>query len=463
MGQSARILVVDDDRVQLDALAAILDHAGYANVVCTTDSSEVLGLCAETSPDLVMLDLDMPDPDGFQVMEMLRPWIEGRSFPVVALADNGSSEVRRRAIAAGAQELVSKPPDPETMLLRIRNMLELRFLRRELRRHSLLLEQEVENRALDDRKARLEILQRLAVAAEFRDDESGEHGERVGRTSALIGQGLGFPQDQVEMLRFAAPLHDIGKLARARRRPAQEREKLTSEEFELVKRHVTIGRMLLGGTDLPILRMAEQIAVYHHEWWDGTGYAERLAGEKIPLVARIVAVADAFDALTHERPFKGALAAGEALEEIPPRPAGSSTRRSCARSSASTTSRCSSVERFRSGLALGDRSSGGPATLSVRRAGSPDRPHAARADLLDLLVPARDRGRVHEDRPAVEGLEGEWPALVGHERLEHLLAALADPERLVATDELDHRRHGRFFAGAAPTPAAEVFYGGKMP
>jgi putative two-component system response regulator len=314
-GQSARILLVDDDRAQLDALASILDHAGYANVVSTTDSSEVLGLCAETSPDLVMLDLDMPQPDGFAVMEMLKPWIEGRSFPVVALADNGSSEVRRRAVAAGAQELVSKPPDPETVLLRIRNMLELRFLRRELRRHTLLLEQEVETRALDDRKARLEILQRLAVAAEFRDDESGEHGERVGRTSALIGQGLGFPQDQVEMLRFAAPLHDIGKLA-VPDAVLRKRAELTSEEFELVKRHVTIGRMLLGGTDLPILRMAEQIAVYHHEWWDGTGYAERLAGEKIPLVARIVAVADAFDALTHERPFKGALAPKEALEEI---------------------------------------------------------------------------------------------------------------------------------------------------
>jgi putative two-component system response regulator len=315
MGDSARILVVDDDRSQLDALGSILDRAGYANVTATTESAQVLGLCAETSPDLLILDLDMPQPDGFEVMEMLRPWIEGRSFPVVAMTSNGDPDLHRRAIAAGARELVSKPPDPETMLLRIRNMLELRFLRRELRRQNLLLEQEVESRARDDRKARFEILQRLAIAAEYRDDESGEHGERVGRTSALIAEGIGLTEEQVELIRFAAPLHDIGKLG-VPDAVLQKRDLLTSDEFELVKRHVAIGRMLLGGTDLPILRTAEEIAVYHHEWWDGTGYAEGLRGEDIPIAARIVALADSFEALTHERPFKGALSAAEALREI---------------------------------------------------------------------------------------------------------------------------------------------------
>jgi putative two-component system response regulator len=314
MGESARILVVDDDRSELDSLAAILDHAGYANVTCTTDSAQVLGLCAETAPDLLMLDLDMPHPDGFEVMEMLRPWIEGRSFPVVALAD-ADADVRRRAIAAGARELVTKPPDPETMLLRIRNMLELRFVRRELRRQNLLLEQEVETRTQDHKKARFEILKRLAVAAEYRDDESGEHGDRVGRTSALIAQRLGVTEGEIEMIRFAAPLHDIGKLG-VPDAVLQKRAELTTEEFDLVKRHVTTGRLLLGGTDLPILQMAEQIAVFHHEWWDGSGYAEGLAGEEIPIAARIVALADSFDALTHERPFKGALGPAEALEEI---------------------------------------------------------------------------------------------------------------------------------------------------
>jgi cyclic di-GMP phosphodiesterase len=313
--QSARIIVVDDDRHQLEALTEILDHAGYANVTATTDSSQVLGLCAETSPDLLLLDLEMPDPDGLAVMEMLRPWIEGRSFPVLALTSNGDTSLSQRAIAAGAQELVSKPADPETVLLRIRNMLELRFLRRELRRHSLLMEKEVQTQMQDQKKQRLEILHRLAVAAEYRDDESGEHGERVGRTSALIAQQLGMPRDHVELIRFAAPLHDIGKLG-VPDAVLRKREELTTEEFELVKRHVTIGKLLLGGTDLPILRLAEEIAVYHHEWWDGTGYAEHLAGDEIPVEARIVAVADAFDALTHERPFKGALSARDALDEI---------------------------------------------------------------------------------------------------------------------------------------------------
>jgi putative two-component system response regulator len=315
MGKDARILIVDDERSELGSLTGMLERAGYANVSGTTDSSQVLGLCAETSPDLLLLDLEMPQPDGFEVMEMLRPWIEGRSFPVVALADDADHATRERAIAAGARELVAKPPRQAEVLLRIENMLELRFLQRELRRQNLLLEHEVESRTRDDRKARLEILQRLAVAAEYRDDETGEHGERVGHMSALIAQGLGFPRDQIETIRFAAPLHDIGKLG-VPETVLHKREGLSKDEFEVMKRHVTIGRLLLGGTDLAILQMAEQIAASHHEWWDGSGYVAGLKGKEIPLVGRIVAVADVFDAITHERPFKHALAVEEALEEI---------------------------------------------------------------------------------------------------------------------------------------------------
>ena len=315
MVQNARILIVDDDHAETEALSSMLGDAGYGEVTTVTDSSLALGTCAETLPDLLLLDLHMPDPDGLELLGQLKPWIRGSSLSIVVLASEISGEERERAVAAGAKEFLSKPLEPAEALLRIRNLLEIRFLQRELRRQNLLLDKEVETRTQDHRKARFEILQRLAVAAEYRDDATGEHGERLGHMSALIAQGLGFPREQVELIRFAAPVHDIGKLG-VPESVLQKPSQLTADEYEVMKRHVSIGRLLLGGTDIPILQMAEEIAISHHEWWDGSGYPDGLRGEQIPITGRIVAVADSFDALTHDRPFKPARSADEAVAEI---------------------------------------------------------------------------------------------------------------------------------------------------
>lgn len=177
-----------------------------------------------------------------------------------------------------------------------------------------ILEHRVKARTADLEEAQLEILERLALAAEFRDDETGQHTQRVGRTAAILARALDLPSEQVKLIQGGAPLHDMGKLGipdEILRKPG----KLTAQEFEIMKTHTTIGAQILSGSRFPILQMAEEIALTHHERWDGTGYAG-LAGERIPLSGRIVAIADVFDALTNDRVYRKAMPLEEALAEI---------------------------------------------------------------------------------------------------------------------------------------------------
>lgn len=177
-----------------------------------------------------------------------------------------------------------------------------------------ILEHRVKARTADLEEAQLEILERLALAAEFRDDETGQHTQRVGRTAAILARALDLPSEQVKLIQGGAPLHDMGKLGipdEILRKPG----KLTVEEFEVMKTHTTIGAQILSGSRFPILQKAEEIALTHHERWDGAGYAG-LAGERIPLSGRIVALADVFDALTNDRVYRKAMPLEEALAEI---------------------------------------------------------------------------------------------------------------------------------------------------
>jgi putative two-component system response regulator len=313
--KKAKILIVDDQEQNVILLEGMLRQEGYTNLTSTNESSRVASLCWRTNFDLVLLDLHMPDPDGFEVMKMLAPWTENRWLPILVLTADATPEVRDRALAVGAKDFVTKPFQRNEVLLRIRNLLEVRFLHLELRGESLALEQRVHEQTQDLNEARLEVLERLAVAAEYRDDETGEHTRRVGRTSALIARALGLGDNRVELIRQAAPLHDVGKIGVSDRillKPG----KLTTEEFTLMKTHVTIGGSILSRSRSLLLQMAEQIACTHHEWWDGSGYMCGLRGTAIPIVGRIVAVADVFDALTHERPYKEAWPLERAVAEI---------------------------------------------------------------------------------------------------------------------------------------------------
>jgi putative two-component system response regulator len=313
--KQARILIADDEEANVVLLERMLAQAGHTNVFSTTASSQVVRLCAEASPDLLLLDLHMPDPDGLAIMKLLQPLEEARWFPVLVLTADITQEAKLEALANGAKDFVTKPFDRAEVMLRIRNLLEMRFLQLESEKQNLLLEQRVHERTRDLSDARVEALERLAIAAEYRDDATGEHTRRVGRTSAMLAEALGLGEEQVDLIRLAAPLHDIGKIGIPDRILLKD-DRLTHEEFEVMTRHVNIGRFILSGSQSPLLQMAEEIAFTHHEWWDGTGYLAGLEGEAIPISGRIVAIADVFDALTHERPYKRVWEVDEALVEI---------------------------------------------------------------------------------------------------------------------------------------------------
>ena len=251
-----------------------------------------------------------------------------------------TEEAKRRALTLGARDFLTKPIDRVELVLRVRNLLHVQHLEDCLREHNANLEAEVAARTQDLDRARLEILDRLALAAEYRDDDTQRHAWRIGHSSGLIAAGLGLDQEQVELIGRAAPLHDIGKLGVSDAillKPGP----LTEEEFEHVKCHPAVGAGILADSSSALLQMAELIAVTHHERWDGGGYPKGLAGEEIPLPGRITAVADVFDALTHSRPYKRRGARTEALAVISEGPGSSSTRPWSRPSCDSTTTRLS--------------------------------------------------------------------------------------------------------------------------
>jgi putative two-component system response regulator len=311
-----RIVAVDDHEPNVLLLQRILERDGYTQVQVTTDPSRIVGMCVESAPDLVLLDLHMPQVDGFELMQRLATLIDaGSDVPFLVLTADTTEETRRRALSVGARDFLTKPFDHTELLLRVRNLLQVKQLQDRLREKNTNLEAEVAERTRDLDQARLEVIERLARATEYRDDETQEHAWRIGRICALLALELGRPDHEVQLIRRAAPLHDIGKIAipdAILLKPG----KLSDDEFDVIKTHTPIGGAILSGSPSALLRLAEQIALTHHERWDGRGYPAGLVGERIPLAGRIAAVADVFDALTHQRPYKQAWPVDKAVDEI---------------------------------------------------------------------------------------------------------------------------------------------------
>jgi len=312
---AARILIVDDQPSNVLLLECILQEEDYSAYRSITDSRQVLSVFLEYRPDLVLLDLQMPFLDGFEVMKQLRAHIPPEAFlPILVLTADITPEAKRDALAGGAMDFLTKPFDAAEVILRIRNLLQTRALHLQLQSQNQLLEQKVRERTAELEAAQNEILERLALAAEYRDDDTGGHTKRVGQMAAQIAQALGLPKAEVELIGRAALLHDVGKIAipdSILLKPG----KLSPEEFSHMQTHTSLGAKMLSGGQFALLQRAEEIAFTHHERWDGTGYLG-LHGDAIPIAGRIVAVADVFDALTNERPYKEAWPYNEAIEEI---------------------------------------------------------------------------------------------------------------------------------------------------
>ena len=303
-----KILIVDDEKANVRLLELILQQAGYTNVYSTTDARQSLALFRSIQPDLVLLDLAMPYMDGFAVICQLHEEMPDHAVPILILTADATLNSRHKALQEGARDFLTKPLDEIEVMIRINNLLEIRF-------HHVLMETRVLERTQELEKSQLETLQRLALAAEYRDDDTGLHTKRVGVTAGCIAKVLGLSAERVDLITRVAPLHDVGKIGiidAILLKPG----KLTDDEFTTMQQHTVIGAKMLSGSTSPWLQLAEEIALSHHERWDGQGYPQKLAGNDIPLEGRIVAVADVFDALTHERPYKKAWTPKEAVAEI---------------------------------------------------------------------------------------------------------------------------------------------------
>ncbi len=299
-------MVIDDDPMSVAIMEEMLEERGFNTVTSITDPRLAVEKYAAFTPDLVLLDLNMPHLDGFAVMERLKK-IDNH-LPILVLTADDDRKARVKALTNGAKDYICKPFDEAETFTRICNMLEVRLLNNKL-------EEKVNERTRELHDTRLDIIRRLSLAAEYRDDDTGEHIVRMSRMCARLGKKVGLSDEEVDTLLSASPMHDVGKIGISDNlllKPA----KLTFEEFEIMKTHTTIGGHILGGSDVPLLVMARDIAMTHHEKWDGSGYPAGLKGEGIPLVGRITAICDVYDALTSERPYKKPWSVADSLEEI---------------------------------------------------------------------------------------------------------------------------------------------------
>jgi putative two-component system response regulator len=310
----ARILIIANQDADIRSLRSIFKRAAKATVRSTIDPRKARARFEEFRPDLLILDLQIPDRDPADVMEALRPLISPNTyFPVLGFTTDGPPEAKHRALLAGVRDFLTKPFEATEVVARVKNLLGARQHFAITQDRHAGLETAPGERLREHDEGQIDLLARLAAVAEFRDDLTGQHPQRVGEHAAVLAWALGLPESEAELIRRAAPLHDIGKIAVSDRillKPTG----LTREEFEEMRTHTVVGARLLSGSRLPVLKMAEQIALTHHENWDGTGYPLRLRGQAIPLVGRIVAVADAYDAFTHDRPYRSALSPKEAWE-----------------------------------------------------------------------------------------------------------------------------------------------------
>jgi putative two-component system response regulator len=307
------VLIIDDTEINLILFAALVKKLDDCIPHTFARARDALSWSQDHVPDLVIVDYMMPDLDGLEFIRLMRE-IPGReSVPVVMITANDQKQLRYRALDIGANDFLTKPVDKVEFLARSRNMLLVSDARKKLADRAAWLADEVRKATAEIIARERETVIRLCKAAEYRDPETGAHILRMAHFSRLIGRGLGLSVEDQELLLEAAPLHDIGKVGIADKillKPGR----LDEEEFEIMKHHAIYGFELLQGSSSRVLQVGADIAKGHHEKFDGSGYPLGLAGTDIPIFSRIVAVADVFDALTSERPYKKAWSLEDAVD-----------------------------------------------------------------------------------------------------------------------------------------------------
>jgi putative two-component system response regulator len=322
---SSKIMIVDDEPINVKVARKYLKLEGYEQFVTTTDSREAVAMVEKERPDVLLLDIMMPHVSGLDILAALRADKRWAHLPVVILTAATDQATKRRALELGASDFLAKPVDPTELIPRLYNVLTVKRHHDHMEQYAHELEAEVLRRTAELARSRQEVIHCLARAAEFRDDDTGRHVLRVGKYARLIGAELGWKGERLNMLEQAAQLHDIGKigipdsiLLKPGKLGPEEieimhkhagfgkriMETLPEHESNVLRKHTELGSRLLQETDSPILGLASTISLSHHEKWDGSGYPLGLAGEDIPIEGRITAVADVFDALSSKRPYK---------------------------------------------------------------------------------------------------------------------------------------------------------------
>lgn len=313
--RQAKILIVDDNPSNVILLKKILAFSGYVNIETTTDSRDVINIYKEFRPDLILLDLEMPHLDGFKILEDLNSLKQEDYLSVMIITSQSDKENRLKALKMGAKDYINKPFDHAEILMRIKNMLEIRVLHNQANIQNHVLEEKVQQRTSELRDLQLELIQRLLRAAEFRDNDTGSHIKRIGQYCSALAKEAGLSNKFCDLIEHAAMMHDIGKIAI----PDEillKQGRLTPGEWEKIKMHTIKGSQILTGSPYDVIQLAEEIALTHHEKWDGSGYPNGLASDEIPISGRITAICDVFDALLSERPYKKAWSLEKVIKEM---------------------------------------------------------------------------------------------------------------------------------------------------
>ncbi len=309
------VVIVDDNLTNLKVYVNVVSHIPGVTTKTFQSSADGLAWCKDNEPDLLVLDYHMPAPNGIEFMETYRKMRPSAQTPIVMITGEQDRDVRHQALEMGASDFVNKPADPVEFLARVRNLLAAVENRRLLEKKSAVVTDASSSALHQATTNEVETINLLMRAVEYRDNRSGMHVVRIGQYAALLSRAIGRPLDEGRMLIMAAPMHDLGKVA-VRDGVLLKNGPLTPDEWEVVHQHPVVGHDILQRATAPVLKLAAEIALSHHERWNGGGYPNELAGAAIPLSGRIVAVADAFDAMLSDRPYRRALRHEKAFEEI---------------------------------------------------------------------------------------------------------------------------------------------------